>query len=98
MCYNGVSSSLFKSGTRPPPDLPACSLGGVSGFSPVKGVPNFVSRSSFVASFSDGGREAFLGKGAKSSVDGLTGRSGKVKFTGSDSVCLCAWPCNEKAN
>lgn len=87
-CYKGVSSSLFRSGTRPP-DLPACSLGGVSGFSPVNGVPNLTSLSSFEASLSDGEREAFLGKGAKSSVEGLTGRSGKGKFTGSDNVCLC---------
>ena len=88
VCYKGVSSSLFRSGTRPP-DLLKFSLGGVSGFSPLKGVPSFKSRSSVVASFSEGGREAFLGKGAKCSVDGLTGRSGKVKFPGSDKVCFC---------
>lgn len=88
VCYKGVSSSLFRSGTRPP-DLLKFSLGGVSGFSPLKGVPSFKSRSSVVASFSEGGRDAFLGKGAKCSVDGLTGRSGKVKFPGSDKVCFC---------
>lgn len=88
MCYKGVSSSLFRSGTRPP-DLLKFSLGGVSGFSPLKGVPSFKSRSSVVASFSEGGRDAFLGKGAKCSVDGLTGRSGKVKFPGSDKLCFC---------
>lgn len=92
VCYKGVSSILFKSGTRPP-DLLKCSLGGVSGFSPVKGVPNFMSRSSFIASFSEGGRDAFLCKGAKSSVDGLTGRSGNEKFPGSDNVCLCKDDC-----
>ena len=85
--YSGVSSSLFKSGTRVT-DLLVISLGGVRGFSPVNGVPNLVSRSSFPISLSDGGREVFLGKGAKCSVEGLTGRSGKVKFTGSDNVCL----------
>lgn len=88
LCYKGVSSSLFKSGTRLP-DLLKCSFGGVSGFSPLKGVPSFMSRSSIAASFSEGGRDAFLGKGAKCSVEGLTGRSGKVKFPGSDNVCLC---------
>lgn len=92
VCYKGVSSSLFKSGTRPP-DLLKCSLDGVSGFSPVKGVPNFMSRSSFVASFSEGGRDAFLGNGAKSSVHGLTGRSGNEKLSGSDNVCLCKADC-----
>ena len=97
VCYKGVSSSLFRSGTRPP-DLLKFSLGGVSGFSPLKGVPSFKSRSSVVASFSEGGRDAFLGKGAKCSVDGLTGRSGKVKFPGSDKVCFCEWPCREKAD
>lgn len=89
--HKGVSSSLFRSGTRPV-DLPVCSLGGVSGFNPVKGVPNFMFGSSLVDSLTEGGREAFLGKGARSSPEGLRGLSGKGKFIGSDNVCLFTCP------
>ena len=75
-----------------PVGLPGCCFGGVSGFSPVKGVPNFILGSSLVASLTEGGREAFLGKGAKSSAEGLMGRSGNGKLIVSDSVCLWPWP------
>lgn len=68
-------------------------LGGVSGFSFVKGVFNFIFWFLFVVLFFEGGCDVFFGNGVKILVFGLIGWLGNEKFFGFDNVCLCKVDC-----
>lgn len=97
VCYKGVFFSLFRFGIWFL-DLLKFFLGGVSGFSLLKGVFSFKFWFLVVVLFLEGGCEVFFGKGVKCLVDGLIGWLGKVKFFGFDKVCFCEWFCREKVD